>query len=127
MASEEEQEQGEGPMMPDVPEDLDIDPLLVALLQCAAFLDFADDQIVHPDAAGEVLENVGLYVQRLPAERLDDIGDQLEILAEHGAAAGWSEDMVEFVREFLYNCGIGDDEDDESDGDGASDGADDDE
>ncbi len=132
MASDEEQQQNEGAMIPVVPEDLDVDPLLVALLHCAAFLDFADDRLVHPDAAGEVLEHVGLYVQRLPAERLEDIGDQLEILAEHGAGAGWSEDMIEFVREFLYNCGIGDEDEDEDedasdDADADADATDDDE
>lgn len=120
MASDEADDQDQGLMMPVVPEDLDVDPLLVALLHCAAFLDFADDTLVQPDAAADVLEHVGLYIQRLPSDRLDDIGDQLEIIAEHGASAGWSEDAVEFVREFLYNCGLG--EDDEEDADDAVDG-----
>ncbi|MEB2310847.1 MAG: hypothetical protein OZ921_22050 [Sorangiineae bacterium] len=125
MASEEEHEAEneavEDPMMPEVPEDVDVDPMLLALLHTAAFLDFSDDTLVHPDAAGDVLEHVGLYVQRLPPERLDDLGDQLEILAEHGAGAGWPPAMLEFVRDFLFNCGLDGDEDEERDDDDADD------
>lgn len=111
-------------MMPVVPENLRIDPLLAALLHCAAFLDFSDDDAVDPQAAGDVLEHVGMYVQRLPAERFDEIQEQLDRLEDHAQNAGWPEDMIEFVRDFLYNCGIGDEEEETDDGDDEEEGAD---
>jgi hypothetical protein len=107
-----EDEVGEG-RVPVVPEELDIDPFLLALLHCTAFLDFADEDTVDPAAASDVLEHVGLYIQRLPPDQLGEIQEQLDALEDHGRSAGWPVDIVEFVRDFLYNCGIGDDEEDE--------------
>lgn len=109
----DESVESDGSMMPLIPDGLGIDPLIAALLHCAAFLDFSDDDVVDPQAAGDVLEHVGMYVQRLPPERLDEIQGQLDRLEDHAESAGWSEDMIEFARDFLYNCGIGEEEQDE--------------
>ncbi len=99
-------------VMPVVPPELGLDPLLVAVLHCAAFLDFAEEALVEPDAAGDTLEHVGLYMQRLPAEQLARIESDLDRLAAHAQAAGWPEPMIEFVGDFLYSCGIGEERDD---------------
>ncbi len=103
----------EGLLMPIVPEELGIDPLLLALLHTTAFLDFSDDETVEPEAANEALERVEQYVQRLSDERLSALGADLEKLEAHATQAGWPEDMIDFVRDFLYNCGIGEDDDDD--------------
>jgi hypothetical protein len=112
---QDEPSSGEGLMMPSVPGELGIDPLLLALLHTTAFLDFSDDDAVEPAAANEALERVEQYVQRLPDERLASLQADLEKLEEYATQAGWPEDMIDFVRDFLYNCGIGDEEDDELD------------
>jgi hypothetical protein len=98
------------PMLPAVPEELGIDPLLLALLRSASFLDLSADEAVNAELAGEVLEHVGMYVQRLSDERLDDIQQQLETLEAYGVEQGWASEQVEFVRDFLFNCGLGEDE-----------------
>ena len=96
-------------MLPVVPESLGIDPLLVALVQAAAFFDLADDDLIDPDAAGDVLEHIGLYVQRLPEERRAGVKADLEALSAHANAQGWPTWVAEFCGEFLYSCGIGED------------------
>lgn len=96
--------------LPLVPAELGIDPVLLALLHCAAFLDLSGEGIVEPGAATDVLEHVGLYVQRLSPDELADIADQLAALHEHGAEAGWAPELLELVDDFLYSCGV-DDED----------------
>lgn len=98
-------------LLPVVPPELGIDPLLIALLHAAAFLDLSDDDSVDPELAGDVLEHVGMYVQRLPAERVQDIERQLRTLSEHAEAQRWPEELVDFVASFLYNCGIGEEAD----------------
>ncbi len=122
MSSEREDDEEEpisggvdGLMMPSVPESLGIDPLLLALLHTTAFLDFSDDDTVEPEAANEALERVEQYVQRLPDERVSALQADLEKLEEHATQAGWPEDMIDFVRDFLYNCGIGDEDDEDAD------------
>ncbi|HEY6560366.1 MAG TPA: hypothetical protein VI072_23945 [Polyangiaceae bacterium] len=98
-------------LLPAVPEELGVDPLLLALMRSACFLDLSADEAVNAELAGEVLEHVGMYIQRLSDERLDAIQDQLQTLEAYGIEQGWVTDQVEFVRDFLFNCGLGEDED----------------
>jgi hypothetical protein len=113
---EREEEEGEEavdaqPLLPPIPEELGIDPLLLALLHTAAFLDLSDDESVDPELAGDVLEHVGMYAQRLPPERVQELEQQLEKLQAHAEQSGWPPELSEFVGQFLYNCGIGDEDD----------------
>jgi len=104
-------------LLPVVPEELGVDPLLLALMRSACFLDLSADEAVNAELAGEVLEHVGMYIQRLSDERLDAIQDQLQTLEAYGIEQGWGADQVEFVRDFLYNCGLGEDEEEPPMGD----------
>ena len=110
-------------LLPVVPKSVAADPLLLALVSCAAFLDLSTEEAVDPDDAVDVLELVGGYIQRLPEDRLEQIKEQLEGLAEWATKQDWPEETVAFVRDFLFNCGVADgegeedDEDDEADED----------
>lgn len=117
MADDDEELEREGageledPVMPLVPAELGIDPVLLCVLHCAAFLDLASVDLVDADAAGDVLENLESYVKRLSPERLTEIQRQLDVLEEWAENAGWPEELVDFVADFLYSCGIGEAED----------------
>ncbi len=100
-------------IMPLVPASLGVDPVLLALLHVASLLDFADDEAVDADAANAALERVEECMQRLAADRLEAIQADLDRIEEYGAEHGWSEEMTDFVRDFLYNCGLGEDDEDE--------------
>jgi hypothetical protein len=100
-------------LLPVVPKGVEVDPLLLALVSCAAFLDLSTEEAVDPDDAVDVLELVGGYIQRLPEDRLEQVKDQLEDLAEWAKKQDWPEETVEFVRDFLFNCGVADGEEDE--------------
>jgi hypothetical protein len=104
-------------LLPVVSKELDVDPLLLALLSCAAFLDLSTEEAVDPEDAVDVLELVGTYVQRLPEERIEELKEQLADLHEWAKQQGWSHDKVEFVRDFLFNCGVGAEDDDEDEDD----------
>lgn len=114
MADDDERD----PITPLVPPELGIDPLLLGLIHCAAFLDLANDELVDSDVAADVLEGLEVYIQRLPPERLTEIQSQLERLEAYADESDWPEALVDFIADFLYSCGIGE-EDDEADGDGA--------
>jgi hypothetical protein len=101
----------ESSAMPVIPDELGIDPMLSALLHCAAFLDLSDENTVDPEAAHGVLEYVGLYVQRLSPERIAALESELDRLRRFGEQSNWPEWVVAFVADFLYSCGIGEDED----------------
>jgi hypothetical protein len=106
-------EGAEGFSMPVVPAELGIEPMLLGLLHAAAFLDLAGDDSVDEQDAGDALEHIGLYVQRLSPERLTEVAAQLERLEQYGKQNGWPGPVNEFVADFLYNCGIGDEEDED--------------
>ncbi len=108
---DEQERQDEPTTMPVVPEKLEVDPLLLAMLHLTALLDFADEDIVEPQVANEALEFVEMYMQRLSTEQLEEVQAQLDRIEEHAAEAGWPEELTDFVRDFLYNCGLGEDDD----------------
>jgi hypothetical protein len=97
-------------MLPVVPEELEVDPVLLALLHCAAFLDFAEDDAVDPDLATEVLDHIAYYVRRAPAARLEQMRAELKRVERHAAEERWPAELVEFVGEFLDNCTSEEDE-----------------
>lgn len=93
-------------LLPVIPPELELHPVLAALLTTAAFLDVSEQDQVNEQAARQVLERVGFYVQRLSDEEVDDLAGDLEQLAEHAAKAGWSPEAREFVESFLSYCGF---------------------
>jgi hypothetical protein len=99
-------------MLPVVPEEIEVDPILLALLHCSAFLDFAEDEVVDPDLATEVLDHIAYYVRRCSAERLKELEAQLKRIRNHATREAWPAELIEFVGDFLENCTSDEDEDD---------------
>jgi hypothetical protein len=96
-------------VLPVLPEELQIDPLLLALLHVDAFLQLSEDEAVDPDAAVEASEHVGHYLRRLPADRVAAIKKSLKQVAVHGRKQKWPTEVVEFFAEYWENA-VGDDE-----------------
>jgi hypothetical protein len=115
-------------LLPLVPEELELSPFLLALLHSAAFLDVSEEDVVDGPAACAVLDRVGLYLQRVDDDTLEQFADDLERLAEYAENENWSEAAQDFLANFLEACGFvvdeegeegegEDDEEDEGDGD----------
>jgi hypothetical protein len=112
----ETEQERELSMLPVIPPELGIEPLLLALLQLAGFLDLSDDQLVDAGAATDALEHLGLYVQRLDEKRLAELQAQLDRLLDHAQKSNFLPEQVEFIKDFLFNCGVLDDESDPTPG-----------
>lgn len=93
--------------MPLIPESIPMDPTILALLHCAAFLELSEDDAVDPDGAVEAMEHVAAYLQRLSPAQVDAFRLALAQLEEYGAKHGFSEELLEFLRDFLDNSGVG--------------------
>lgn len=91
-----------------LPPELRIDPILCALLHCAAFLELSGDETVDPDWAVEALEHVAHYLGRLSPEAIAAVQAQLEQIATYAKSQQWPSEVVDFIADFLVNCGIGD-------------------
>jgi hypothetical protein len=94
--------------MPVLPDDLQVDPVLAALLHAASFLELSGDESVHPDRAVDVLEHLHMYLARLDGSRVHEIRNQFERICSFGKAEGWSEEYLEFIREFTSDLESGD-------------------
>jgi hypothetical protein len=110
--------------LPVVPPEVGVSPLLLALLHTAAFLDLSDDDVVNGPAACAVLDRIGLYLQDLEDDSLEQLADDLESLRKYAESQSWPSEAQEFLATFLQHCGFTldtDEEAEEEEGEAASD------
>lgn len=92
--------------MPELPPDLDVDPVLAALLHMACFMELSDEKTVDFDESVSTLEAMAYYLQRLPRARVKEINAQLKRVAIYGKKQKWNKEALEFISKLLANAGI---------------------
>src|SRR6266851_4751449 len=84
MAEEAEREVPDGAaVFPVIPEELGVDPLLLAVLHATVFLDGSEKDIVNPAAARETMEYLIDYLRRLKGTRLRQAREDFACLAAY--------------------------------------------
>jgi hypothetical protein len=107
MSDEPEAEVPEGAaVFPDIPEDLGVNPLLLAVLQAAVFLAGSSEEVVHPAAADEVLQGLAGYLQRLRGPQLRQVREDMGCLIAYARQQQWPRQFVQALRTFLDDCGV---------------------
>src|SRR5437870_3262965 len=103
MADEEAQsEVPEGAaVFPLIPPELGVNPLLLAVLHAAVFLDGSEEDVVDAPAAGEALEYVATYLQRLDNTGRERVREDLACLASYARQQDWPKPQVRFLKDFL--------------------------
>ena len=94
-------------VLPLIPPELGVHPLLLAVLHATVFLDGSSDEVVNPAAAGEALEYLAGYLQRLEGAEFQRLREDLECLAGYGKTQQWSRQQIRFIKEFLTDFGVG--------------------
>ncbi len=107
MSDAEQQVPDGAAVFPLIPAELGVHPLLLAVLHAVVFLDGSDEKIVHPDAASEALEYLVGYLQRLEGADLRRLQEDLQVLTALASQEDWPREMVQFLRDFLSNYGVG--------------------
>ena len=97
-------------VLPEIPAELGVHPLLLAVLHAIIFLDGSEDDVVNSDAAAEALEYLAAYLQRLEGAELRRVQEDMEALAAFARQEKWPKQHVRFFKEFLSNFGIGEKE-----------------
>ena len=111
MAEEAEREVPDGAaVFPVIPEELGVDPLLLAVLHATVFLDGSEKDIVNPAAARETMEYLIDYLRRLKGPRLLQAREDFACLAAFAREQEWPKMQVRFLKEFLENYAIGKEE-----------------
>ncbi len=93
-------------ILPEIPEDLGVSPLFLAMLQSYVFLAGSEDNIVHPAAAEEALSMMENSLQRVKGADLKRVKEDLDTLIGFAKEEKWDEGSVEFLKEFLSMNGI---------------------
>ena len=107
MADEPEPQVPEGAaVLPLIPEELGVSPLLLAVLHATVFLDGSDDKVVDPDAAVETMEYMATYLQRLQGPELRRFREDLDALVSYAKQQQWPKEHVRFFKEFADNFGV---------------------
>ena len=94
-------------VFPLIPPELGVHPLLLAALHAVVFLDGYEGSVVHPDAAGEALEYLATYLQRLDGDELRRVREDLQCLTAYAREQQWPKQMVRFLKTFLTEFGVG--------------------
>jgi hypothetical protein len=94
-------------VFPEIPAELNVHPLLLAVLHATVFLAGSDDAIVQPDAGEEALQCVADYLQRLTGPDLRRAREDMDALLAYAKQQGWPKQLQHFLTSFLADFGVG--------------------
>jgi hypothetical protein len=94
-------------VMPEIPAELNVHPLLLAVLHATVFLDGSEEEVVDPDAAAESMEYMAAYLQRLDGAELRRVREDMQVLSAYAKDQDWAKPQIRFFKEFLSSFGIG--------------------
>ena len=108
MAEGQESEVPEGAaVFPLIPAELQIHPLLLAVLHATVFLSGSDEEVVNPSAAAETLEYMATCLERLSGPDMDRVRADMNCLMEYARREKWPKQHVQFMKTFLADYGVG--------------------
>jgi hypothetical protein len=94
-------------VFPLIPPEAGVNPLLLAVLHATVFAAGSDEAVVQSEAAGEALEYVATYLQRLEGADLERVRADLNRLLEYARREKWQKSELDFLTNFLTDYGIG--------------------
>jgi len=95
-------------VFPHIPAELNIHPLLLAVLHAIVFFDGSDEAVVNDAAADEALNYLVSYLHRLRGSELQRVREDLAVLSEYARTNDWPAEERRFLNNFLQEYGIGD-------------------
>jgi hypothetical protein len=94
-------------VFPDIPAELILNPLLLAVVHTVVFLAGSADEIVQPAAADEALGYIAGYLQRLTGPDLHRVQEDMAALLAYAKQQNWEKQLQHFLQTFLADLGVG--------------------
>jgi hypothetical protein len=94
-------------VFPLIPEELGVNPLLLAVLHAIVFVDGSTEDVVDPEAAEEATQFFATYLRRLRGAQLRQVREDVETLLGFARKEKWPKAQTEFLKGFLVDYGIG--------------------
>jgi hypothetical protein len=104
-------------VFPTIPRELDVNPLLLAVLHATVLLAGSDEDIVDPEAADEAVGTMAEYLVRLKGPLLRQVQEDMSCLVAYARQQKWPRQLVLSLKSFLSDYGVGEHEDDNEDED----------
>jgi hypothetical protein len=93
-------------VFPSIPVELGVHPLLLGVLHATIFLAGSDQEIVHPAAADEAVEQIAEYLTRLEGDDLRRVQEDMTCLTAFARQEGWPKGLVQSLKSFLADLGV---------------------
>ena len=93
-------------VFPEIPDELGVHPMLLGIIHAFVFLDGSDPDVVSPPAAGEAMEYLVMYMQRLKGPELRRAKEDMESLVGFAKEQKWPKQYVLFLKSFLADIGV---------------------
>src|SRR5882762_2318414 len=93
-------------VLPLIPKELGIHPLLLAVLHAVVFLDGSSEDVLNDAAANEALNYFATYLQRLQGADLNRIREDMACLADFAKEEKWPPEEQQFLKGFLDDFGV---------------------
>jgi hypothetical protein len=93
-------------VLPLIPKELGIHPLLLAVLHAVVFLDGSSEDVLNDAAANEALNYLATYLQRLQGADLKRIREDMACLLDFAKEQKWPQEELQFFKDFLEDFGV---------------------
>jgi hypothetical protein len=87
-------------LLPPIPAELEVHPLLLAVLHASVFLGGSDKKLVHPAAGEEALDAILGYLGRLSEKDRERLRLDIETLGAYGRREKWGKAELRFLKDF---------------------------
>jgi hypothetical protein len=93
-------------VFPLIPPELQVNPLLLALLHAVVFIDGSTEEVIDPDAADEAMQYLATYLLRLKGPAIERIQEDMDCLLDFAKQQGWPKQQQAFLQSFLTDYGL---------------------
>jgi hypothetical protein len=94
-------------VFPEIPAELGVQPLLLAVLHATVFLVGSADEVVDAAAADEALDYIAGYLRRLEGPDLVRVREDMACLTAFARQQRWPKQLVQSLKTFLTDFGVG--------------------
>ena len=93
-------------VFPEIPPELGVNPLLLAVVHSLVFLAGSDEDVVAPPAADEAVQAIANYLLRLEGKQLAAVQEDMATLTNFARQSKWPKQLVRALKSLLSDCGL---------------------
>ena len=93
-------------VFPEIPEELGVHPLLLAVLHATVFFVGSTKEVVDPVAADEAIGRIETYLQRLEGNDARRVEEDMACLIGYARSEKWERGLIQALKTFLSDMGV---------------------